>query len=1043
MTLGTDQVTLTWTPSSNTATSTLYNVNVSGFRDTEENLVTPFTSSFTTGTSGTPVTGTFGITSSSPVDGATGQANNVQIVLTFARVVDPTTVNDIRVYEYNTGYGFVDIAGTWAVDSVNGAKATFTPAQPYPANMTIQWYTQCQVRDFAGNSDSCNSGTFTVGNTTDNTAPTVTSVTPVNGATGIGRNQVVVLTFSKSLNPSTVNGNTTQLFAGDTPVGFSLTLSSDNRTAMLTGSLPPATTITVVATPFVTDLSGNALVAFQSNFTTAADFTTASPRVVTQRPANGATGVSPNAEITLFTSGQPLVPGTITSNSVLVSHNGVLINGTINIPGDGHTIEFVPSQAFNYGDIVQVFLANTILDVDGNFLTAYTGGFTIVANPGTTGPNVVATNPSPEYAATNVPVNIVPQIEFDQPLLASTVNSTNVTLLFNANPATPVSGTVSLIGTNTIQFQPSSAFPPNTANFFLNLNNVTNTAGKPLAQGNGYYSYFATGTANITTHPTVVAVSPVNGATGIGINGLVFVKFSKPIDPITVTGTTVQMTGGSQTVIPVTIAFDTTFDTATITPQAPFPPNTVMTVTINGVTDPEGNAVTPLTSSFTSGNGPDTDSPTVVQFSPQPGSLSVPTNTAITVQYSEPMNTATIFDNPLTTGTFLYDTVTGLHVPGTLSFSTDLTTATFVPSAPLLVNRGYYFYSYDALDLEGNLQVDAIAYFTTAFAPSATIPAVVNTNPENNVTGVATNTVSEVLFNEPIKPESISQVQLLQGGIPVSVNATLSASGLLVSLTPNALLLPNTPFTISVSGVQDYAGHTQSGTYTSTFTTGPTIDLVHGTVTSTDPLYGETGVGTNIAPTFNLSKKVNPITIDSGNAYIQDQNTGRTIPSTASVSADRMTVTITPNAALQPNTYYIAYLGYGHSFYDIAGNYFNASYTYFVTAATADTTRPVVTQISPPNGATGTPVNTVVRVVVNDPLDPDTVNNNSITVTPNGSSTPFPGTVTLAADQVTLSWTPSSNTATSTLYNVNVSGFRDTEENLVTATSQRERAVLL
>ncbi|HKV80417.1 MAG TPA: Ig-like domain-containing protein [Candidatus Sulfotelmatobacter sp.] len=1026
VTLSADQQTLTWTPTGNTAPSTQYDVTVSGFRDTEENLVTPFPSTFTTSSNGTPVASTFGLSSFSPSpNGVTGQANNVPIVLNFTRVVDPTTVKNIRVY-LNTGY---NIAGTWTVDSVNGGMVTFNPAGFYPANATINWYTQCQVRDLAGNTDTCNSGSFTVGNFTDTTAPTVT-VTPPDGTTGVGRNQAVVLSFSKSINPATVNGNNIQLFVGDTPVAFSLILSSDNRSVTLTGSLPPAANIAVVATPFVTDFSGNALVGFESHFTTAPDLTLTSPTVGVQRPANGATGVSPNVAITIFTNGKSLNPSTITSNSVLVSHNGVLINGTINIFGDGHAIEFVPSQNFNYGDIVQIFLSSAILDVDSNPFTVYTGTFTIAPDPASVGPNPVASNPNPEYNATNVPLNIIPQIRFDQALLASTVNSSTVSLLLNNS--TPVAGIVSLLGTDTIQFAPSSPLAT-TQTYYLHLDTITNTAGKPLAQGtNTYYMYFTTGTATVATVPTVLTVSPSSGTTNVGINSLIFAKFSKPIDPITVSGASVQVTGGSQTAIPLTMSFNATFDTVWITPQAPFPATTPITIKINGVTDPQGNAVTPWTSTFNTGNGPDLDQPTVLHFSPPYGTLNVPTNTAITVQFSEPMNTATIFDNPLTTGTYLYDTVTGLHVPGTYLFSADLTTLTFVPNAPLLVGRAYYFYAYNTYDLEGNVGSD-FEYFVTSFTTSATIPAVVNTNPESSVTGVPTNTLVQVQFNEPIKPESIALVQVLDGGTPVSMTPSLSADGLVVSLTPNALLTLNHTYTISVSGVQDYAGHTQSGPYTSTFTTGPTIDLVHGSVISTDPVSGETGVGTNVVPTFDLDKRVNPFTVDSGNASISDFSTGRRIPSTVTVSADRMSVKITPSAPLLPNTYYIAYFGQGnHNAYDIAGNYFNSTNIQFVTGTGSDTAGPAVTKISPPSGTTGAPVNTQVVAVVNDPVDPDTVTNSSITVTPSGSTIPVPGTVTLSSDQLTLTWVPSSNLAVSKLYNVSVGGFRDAEQNLAT-----------
>ena len=71
-------------------------------------------------------------------------------------------------------------------------------------------------------------------------------------------------------------------------------------------------------------------------------------------------------------------------------------------------------------------------------------------------------------------------------------------------------------------------------------------------------------------------------------------------------------------------------------------------------------------------------------------------------------------------------------MPGTLTFSSDLTTATFVPSARLLVNRAYYFYAYGALDLTGNPATNNYTYFTTSYVSSSTVPQVLNSNPENS-----------------------------------------------------------------------------------------------------------------------------------------------------------------------------------------------------------------------------------------------------------------------------------------------------------------------
>jgi len=62
-----------------------------------------------------------------------------------------------------------------------------------------------------------------------------------------------------------------------------------------------------------------------------------------------------------------------------------------------------------------------------------------------------------------------------------------------------------------------------------------------------------------------------------------------------------------------------------------------------------------------------------------------------------------------------------------------------------------------------------------------------------------------------------------------------------------------------------------------------------------------------------------------------------------------------------------------------------------------------VSTISPVNNQTGAPLNAQIVAVMSDAIDPTTVTNNSITVTPSGGSA-IAGTVTLAGDGVTLTF---------------------------------------
>ena len=64
-------------------------------------------------------------------------------------------------------------------------------------------------------------------------------------------------------------------------------------------------------------------------------------------------------------------------------------------------------------------------------------------------------------------------------------------------------------------------------------------------------------------------------------------------------------------------------------------------------------------------------------------------------------------------------------------------------------------------------------------------------------------------------------------------------------------------------------------------------------------------------------------------------------------------------------------------------------------------------------------------------IDPTSVTNSSITVTPSGGSA-IAGTVTLAANGVNLTFVPSAALTASKVYNVSVSGFKDIDGNAVT-----------
>ncbi len=1027
VTLASDEKTLTFVPAANLSVSTLYSVTVGGFLDGNENSVANSVTSFSTGSSSTPQTAALTLVSISPVNGATGVANNASITLTFSAPVDPATINNANILVRDESDGYYSISGTWIVSGTNPDHVVFTPSTPYPASSNIYVYSSGTVKDLAGNVASYFNDYFVVANNVDTTPFQVVSISPASGATGVGRDATIVLTFNKSVSQSTLSSNNAlQLFAGDTNVGIGgVTYSADGKTISFTPTTPAASVITINATPLIMDLSGNALVNFTSSYNTSSDITTTGPRIVQMLPASGSSDVLIGVPITLYTNGAALAPATVNNSTFYVSQNGILVQGLISVSPGGQSITFTPSNPLNYSAVVQVFAQTGITDVYGNPITAFTGQFTIQGNPSSVAPKLILDVPG--YVSTStVPRSIIPQYEFDQRLLASSVTSASVYLQNACGSNVP--GTASVVNGNTVEFVPSVPLTPcNTSTgynyfyFYLNqsTSKVTNLDGV-AAPAESFYFYVAP--TGDTTTPTVLSVDPPSGAQNVGVNTVAYVQFSELVDPISVNGSTVEISGGGQTSVPATISFDGTGTLLSIQPETPLPANTQMTISVNGVTNESGTAVTPYSSTFNTGSAAVTTAPLLVYESIVSGATEVPTNAIVSVQFNQPMAPTSFTSSNF----YLYDTVIGEVVPTTTSVSSDGTTATLTPLSPLNVNREYYYYVTAVRGVSGNAFSSAEFTFTTESTTSAILPVVTAVNPTNSLVNVPTNTIVQLQFNEPIAPDTVSGVTINLSGSAIAATASFSNGNTLVSLTPAATLLPNTVYTISAANVVDYAGHTQTTLFSSTFTTGGYADLIHGTVLGALPAYNDTNVALNVQPVIFFSKQVNPISVTPSIIYLRNNATGATIPATVSVDSNQMSATLAPLSNLQPDTYYYLYVG---NTYDVAGNYLSSYSAYFTTGAATTTTGASVLSISPPNGQTGVPLNSRVVAVMSAPVAVNTFPSSPITV--NNGSTPVAGTTTLASDNLTMTFTPTANLSPSSVYTVTVGGFEDQNGNPV------------
>src|SRR5207245_271409 len=262
-------VTATFNPVSTLAPNTTYTATMTtAARDLAGNaLASDFVWSFTTGA--TPDTTAPTVSFTVPANAATGVAISQKIAATFSKAMDPLTITPVT---FTLKQGTTAVAGTV---TYAGVTATFTPAgnlaplTAYTATVTTG------ARDLAGNALPTDFGwSFTTGATPDTTPPIVSSTVPANGAGAVAINQTINATFSKAMNPLTINTASLRVTGpGGTAVTGTVGYDVTSKIATLTpaSTLAPNAVYTATITTGARDLAGNALAAnFVWSFITAA-----------------------------------------------------------------------------------------------------------------------------------------------------------------------------------------------------------------------------------------------------------------------------------------------------------------------------------------------------------------------------------------------------------------------------------------------------------------------------------------------------------------------------------------------------------------------------------------------------------------------------------------------------------------------------------------------------------------------------------------------------------------------------------------------------
>jgi methionine-rich copper-binding protein CopC len=460
------------------------------------------------------------ISANTPTNGSNSSIHST-VAVTFDEPIDSATINS-TTFNVVTATGAA-IPGTLSYSSAT-QRAEFKPPTSFPSSTTITATVTTGVKDLAGNGLSA---PFIFSFTTlDEEPPTIIATSPANGATAVSSFGPFTLTFSESMDASTINGTniSMRLNSNGALMNAPVTYNAATRTASLTpvSSLAAPRSFTVTVGTGVKDSVGNRMSSdFQFVFNTG-DGTP--PTVVSIEPADGKIGATIGSVIKV-TFSEPMEPRSFYRGSVALSTaSGESVTGEMSYDAATRTATFTPNQLLREATAYVATVTIIPTDVSGLNLTGSTQSrFVTVDN---TPPMVMNITGGPLASGSQLllELNARFRVTFTEALDPSTVNSSTV-LLRDVSTGSNVPGSVTYGGDAT--FTPSAPLEAGKKYTATVTKGVKDLSGNALAV-EFTKDFFTTGTPDIT-RPQVVSTSPADGETGVRTNGVATILFSEDV----------------------------------------------------------------------------------------------------------------------------------------------------------------------------------------------------------------------------------------------------------------------------------------------------------------------------------------------------------------------------------------------------------------------------------------------------------------------------------------------------------------------------------
>ncbi|MBR9911255.1 MAG: hypothetical protein GYB33_12980 [Gammaproteobacteria bacterium] len=897
--------------------------------DLSGNPMAPFVSSFTTSALNTDGSRPR-VSRALPVNGSSGWLGLREVVLYTDEPLDVASVE--AAFHISENGELVDDQGTLEVLG-DGRTVRFTKDEPFAEGALVQVFLSDRATDTALNPLNNYSAYFFMGTTSDGVGvrPTTVVHSPVWGATGVSLNPALQILWSEPLDPASLTDSTVFLAKEYDGPRVPVSIELNDQPGDIGYETVPGQIMTVVPQELlelpvepatqqiyylrlqagITDTDGDT-----QGFERAPYFYTGLNSVEDDRAPVVIALSPPDAESDVGTNPHYAVRFDETISS-LVYDDASLIGLQFSSNENNQVIRYQRTGTLPASSEVTETVPPTS-DLSGNQVAETSTTFNTGTGPDLAGGVVVSISVAAN--ATDVPRNPILVREFNEPVDPVSVTESGVYLYDTVDNARVPTTLMQSADGKRLTLVPVDTLTGG-RQYYWYATSLRDLSGNSMPS-NLYY--FTTGFEEDSTGPLMESATLFNGQTSVPTNVRLNVRFNEPLSPLKLDG--VQLLDDADE--PVTVSVSTSSDrrTLTVVPTQLLQASTAYTLAIADLEDVSGNALAAaINIGFTTGSGVDNIRPSISRWS-FVSNAALPLNGVLEVELNERIDPTSVSTVTNQATLALYSNTQGRLMQGSGVLAADGRHLRFAPGEALQADHSYRLYiNYNTslFDLAGNTVNGSSLAFTTVAGDDETAPAFVQATVADGQTGVPTNALLNVEFNEAISQTRLSGLVLedsFNASVPVSMSFNSRAN--IVTLDPLSSLL--------IADVEDLAGNVLATPISLGLTTGASEDTTRGNISSWSFTADET-LARDVVLQVTLDERVDPTTVDAARFYLLDEQAANAaVPGSIAVSADGLTLTFTPDELLKANGQYRLYVSYSY-FFDLAGNLINRGNRRFFT----------------------------------------------------------------------------------------------------------------